>query len=77
MKYSISEEIITIFRKKSNYGSHFIIKKLAEELEGQCTCLGEKPEKYKIFPVSEEMQIKRNDKNVEKVRKIHCLDNIY
>ena len=36
----------------SNYDYLFIIKKLAKELEGEFSCLGENTEKYKIFSVS-------------------------
>ena len=39
LKYSIPNETTVIFHNGSNYDYHFIIKKLAEELEGQFTCL--------------------------------------
>ena len=49
-KYSIPKEITIIFHNQSNYDSHFIIKKLAEEFEKQFPCLGKKYWKiYNIF----------------------------
>ena len=46
LKYSIP--------KLWNYDYHFIIKKVAEELEGQFTCLGESIDKCITFPVRTE-----------------------
>ena len=42
-----------IFYNGSNYDYHFIIKKLAEELEEQFTCLGENNSKFSI-PIENE-----------------------
>ena len=45
------------FHNGSNYDYHFIIKGLANEIEGQFECLGETKEKYKTFfvPIKEEV----------------------
>ena len=43
---------------------------LAEEFKKQFTCLGEDTEKYITFTVPIEQEIKRNDKNGEKITKI-------
>ena len=45
------KEIPAVFHNGSTYDYHFIIKELAEELEGQFECAGEKTEKYIIFSV--------------------------
>ena len=46
LKYSVPKEIPIVFHNGSNYDYHFIMKELAEEFEGQLTCLGENPGKY-------------------------------
>ena len=48
----------------------FTIKVLAEEFKKQFTCLGEDTEKYITFTVPIEQEIKRIDKNGEKITKI-------
>lgn len=40
-KQSIPKEIPTDSHNRSNYDGHVTIKKLAEEFDGQFTCLGE------------------------------------
>ena len=55
-----------IFYNGSNYDYHFIIKKLAEELEEQFTCLGENNSKFSI-PIENEFI--RFGKNVEEITK--------
>ena len=49
LKYSVPKEISIVFHNRSNYDYDFIIKELAEELEGQFSCLGENTEKYINF----------------------------
>ena len=47
LKYSnivYLKKLIMVFHNGSNYGYHFIIKKVAENIEGQLTCLGENTE---------------------------------
>ena len=46
LRYKIPKEIPVVFHNGSTYDYHFIIKELAEELEGQFECLGEDTEKY-------------------------------
>ena len=40
LKYKIPKEILEVFHEGSTYNSHFIIKELAKEFEGQFECLG-------------------------------------
>ena len=40
-----------VFHNCSNYDYHFIIKELANEIEGKFEYLGENTEKYKTFSV--------------------------
>ena len=49
LKYSVPKEINIVFQNGFNYDNHFIIKELAEEFEGQFTCLGENTEKNITF----------------------------
>ena len=51
LKFSVPNEIPTVFHNVSNYDYHFIIKELANEFEGRFECLGENTEKYKTFSV--------------------------
>ena len=39
------DEVPVVFHEGSNYDCHFIIKELANELEGLFECLGENTEK--------------------------------
>ena len=41
-----------VFHNGSTYDHHFIIKKLAEEFEGQFECLGENTEKCSTFSIN-------------------------
>ena len=68
MKYGISKEFAVIFHNGSNYDYHFIIKKLAEELEGRFSCLGENTEKYATFPVLIDKEVKRTGINADAIR---------
>ena len=52
LRYKVSKEIPIVFHNGSTYDYHFIIKKLAEEFEGEFECLGENTEKYITFSVS-------------------------
>ena len=56
-------EIYVVFHNGSNYDYHFIIKELANELEGQLECLGENTEKYKTFSVAIKKEVKNIDKD--------------
>ena len=56
----VPNEIPVVSHRSSNYDYRFIIKKLANESEGQFECLGENKEKYKTFFRSNK---KRNYKN--------------
>ena len=63
MKFSI------VFHNRSNYDYHFIIKKIAEGIEKQLTCLEKNTEKYITFTVTIEKEVIRTDKNGEEVIK--------
>ena len=69
LKYSIPTNIPVAFHKGSNYDYHFIIKVLAEEFEKQFTCVGEKTEIYITFTVSIEKEVKKTNKNEERITK--------
>ena len=51
LRYKVPKEIPVVFHNGSTYDYHFIIKKLAEEFEGEFECLGENTEKYITFSV--------------------------
>ena len=51
LRYKAPKEIPVVFHNGSTYDNHFIIKKLAEEFEGEFECLVENTEKYIIFSV--------------------------
>ena len=51
LRYKTPKEIPVVFYNGCTYDYHFIIKKLARELEGQFECLGENTEKYITFSV--------------------------
>ena len=59
--YSINKDVRNLFHNGSNYYYYFIIKELAEEFEGQITCLGENTEKYITFSVPIEKEVSRID----------------
>ena len=69
LKYSVPKKIPIVFHNGSNYGYHFIMKELAEELQKQFTCLGENTEKYITFTVPIGKEITRIDKNGEEITK--------
>ena len=50
LKFNVPNEIPVVFHNGSNYDYHFIVKKLANEFDGQFKCFGENKEKYKLFP---------------------------
>ena len=51
IRYKTPKEIPVVFHTGFTYDYHFIIKELAEELEGKFECLGENTEKYTTFSV--------------------------
>ena len=57
LKFNVLDEIHVDFHNGSNYDYHFIIKELANELEGQFECLGENTEKYKTFSIPIEKEV--------------------
>ena len=63
IRYKVPKEIPIVFHNGSTYDYHFIIKKLAKELEGEFECLGENTEKYITFSVS----LKEENDNGKKI----------
>ena len=61
--YSKPTKIPVVFHNGSSHDYDFIIKQLAQEFEGQFTCLGENTEKYMTFSVPAEKEATRTDKN--------------
>ena len=59
------------FHDGSIYHYYFIIKELAEEFEGQITCLGKNTEKLKNFSVPIE-KVTRNQKGNELTKTLSC-----
>ena len=57
LKFNVPNEIPVFFSNGSNYDYHFIIKKIANECEGQSECFGENIEKYENFSVPIEKEI--------------------
>ena len=51
LRHKTPKETPVVFHNGSTYDYHFIIKELAEEVEGQFECLGENKEKYISFSV--------------------------
>ena len=49
IKYKITKNILIVFHNLSSYDGHFIIKELANELDGILECLGENTKKYISF----------------------------
>ena len=50
-----------VFPDSSNHDFHFIIKELANNFDGKFECLEENTEKYKIFSVLIEIEIRKVD----------------
>ena len=71
VRYKIPKGIPVVFHNGSTYDSHFIIKELAEEFEGEFEYLGENTEKYITFLVSIKKKITKTDTNGnDKITKI-------
>ena len=51
LMYNTPKEIPVIFHNGASYDYHFIIKRLAEEFDGDFECSGENKEKYITFSV--------------------------
>ena len=71
LKYSVPKESPIALHNRSKYDYNFIIKKLAEKLKKQFTCLGENSEKYISFTVPIEKEVTRVDKIGEKLKNIY------
>ena len=69
----MSNEIPVASHNGSSYDYHFIIKELANKVEGQFECLGESTENYKAFSVPLENEFTNIDKDGnERVVTISC-----
>ena len=63
LKFNVANENPAVFHNGSNHDYHFIIKKLANDWEGQFKCLGENTKKYKSFSVPIEKEVTNIDKD--------------
>ena len=72
LRYKVPKEIPVVFHNGSTYDYHFIIKKLAEEFEGEFECLGKNREKYITFLV---LLIKENDNGKKITYKLKFIDS--
>ena len=60
---NVPKEILVVFHNVSTYDYHFIIKQLAEEIEGNFKRLGENTEKYIAFS----LPLKKENDNGKKI----------
>ena len=74
LRYKMSKEIPVVFHNGSTYNSHFIIKNLAEEFEGEFECLGENTEKYITFSLPIKKELTKKDKIIRISYKIKFID---
>ena len=72
LRYKIAKEIRLVFHNGSTYDYHFIIKRLAEEFQGQFECLGENTEKYITFSVPIK---KEHDNGITSTYKLKLIDS--
>ena len=70
--YNTPREISVIFHNGSSYDYHFIIKGLAEKLEGGFECLGGNKEKYRRFSVPIK---KESNEDGTIIYRIKCIDS--
>ena len=63
MNYKITKDIRIVFHNLSSYDSHFIIKELANEFDGELECLGENTAKYISFSVKINKEITKKDED--------------
>ena len=74
LQHSVPKEILIVFHNGSIYDYHFIIKEPAQEYEKQFNCLGENAEKYLIFSVPMEKEVKNLIEKEKKSQKLHVTD---
>ena len=60
---NVPKEILVVFHNVSTYDYHFIIKQLAEEIEGDFKRLGENTRKYITFS----LPLKKENDNGKKI----------
>ena len=63
MNYKITKYIPIVFHNLSSYDSHFTIKELANEFDGELECLGENTEKYSSYSVKINKKITKKDED--------------
>ena len=73
LRFKVPKEIPIVYHNDSTYNSHFIIKELGKEFEGNFECLGENTEKYITF--SAPIKKKIENKNIEITYKIKFIDS--
>ena len=72
LRYKVPKEIPVVFHNGSTYDYDFIIKKLADESEGEFECLGENTERYISFSVPFK---KENDNGKKSTYKLKLIDS--
>ena len=73
IRYKIPRNIPIVFHNGSMYDSHFLIKELAEEFDGNFECLGENMEKYISFSVPIKKRIE--NKNMDITYRLKFIDS--
>ena len=62
-KFIVLDEFPVLFHNGSDYDYHFIVKKLANQIEGKFKCLRENTEKHKKFSIPIEKEVIKVDNN--------------
>ena len=60
LKYSVPKEITIFSHNGSNYDYHFVIKKLAQEFEGQFNSSGENAQKNNLLSFNRKRSYQKN-----------------
>ena len=61
LKHRAPKKTPMVFNNGSNHDYHFIIKELAEKIEGRLTCLGENTKNYLVFSCPIVDEVTRNN----------------
>ena len=78
LRHKIPKEIPVVFHNGSTYDYHFIIKKLAEEFEGEFECLGENTEKYITFQYQSKRKLQKKIRMAMiKLQKYHTKQSLF
>ena len=67
VRFNFPNKIPVVFHNGSNYDYHFIIRELVNDFKGQFQHLGENTEKYKNFSFPIEKEIRKVDKDGDRI----------